>query len=58
MTYDLYECIWLWSCRGLFTMIVQFVHNFIMAGFNHAKILYWNVNKSVSRLYINASKVE
>ncbi len=41
-------------CRGLHTMSVQL----ILRGFNHVKILDWSVNKSASRLYINAPKVE
>jgi hypothetical protein len=44
-------------CRGLHTMIVQFVI-LLWLGFNHVKILDWNVNKSASHLYINAPKVE
>jgi hypothetical protein len=44
-------------CRGLHTMIVQFVI-LLWRGFNHVKILDWNVNISASRLYINAPKVE
>jgi hypothetical protein len=38
-------------------MIVQFII-LLWRGFNHVKILDWNVNKSASRLYINAPKVE
>ncbi len=34
------------------------VRNIIMARFDHVTILDWNVNKSASRLYINAPKVE
>jgi hypothetical protein len=30
----------------------------LRSGFNHVKILDWNVNKSASRLYIDAPKVE
>jgi hypothetical protein len=44
-------------CRGLHTVIVQFVI-LLWRGFNHVKILDWNVNKSASRIYINAPKVE
>jgi hypothetical protein len=35
------------SCRGLHTMIVQFVI-LLWRGFNHVKLLDWNVNKSAS----------
>jgi hypothetical protein len=38
-------------------MVIQFVI-LSMRDSNHVKILDWNVNKSVSRLYINAPKVE
>jgi hypothetical protein len=38
-------------------LIVQFVI-LLWRGFNHVKILDWNVNKSASRLYINAPRVE
>jgi hypothetical protein len=44
-------------CRGLHTVIVQFVI-LLWRGFNHVKILDWNVDKSAGRLYINAPKVE
>ncbi len=45
------------NSRCLHTMIVQFVI-LVWRGFNHVKILDWNINKSASRLYINAPKVE
>ncbi len=38
-------------------MIVQLVI-LLWRGFNHVKILDWNVNKSASRLCINAPKLE
>jgi hypothetical protein len=38
-------------------MIVQFVI-LLRRGFIHAKILEWNVNKSASRLYVYAPKVD
>jgi hypothetical protein len=43
-------------CRGLQLMIVQFII-LLWPGFNHVKILDWNVNKSARRLYNNAPKV-
>ncbi len=38
-------------------MIVQFVM-LLWRGFIYVKILEWNVNKSASRLYVGAPKVE
>ncbi len=46
-----------WACGGLHLMVIQFVI-LLWRDFNHVKILDWNVNKSDSRLYINAPKVE
>jgi hypothetical protein len=44
-------------CRGLHTMIVQFVI-LLWRGFTYVKIPEQNVNKSASRLYVYAPKVE
>jgi len=46
-----------WAYGGQHLMVIQFVI-LLWRDFNHVKILDWNVNKSDSRLYINAPKVE
>jgi hypothetical protein len=48
-------------CRGLSSFdctLYCSVPNVIMAQFIYEKVLEWNVNKSATRLYINAPKVE
>jgi hypothetical protein len=49
--------VYLMLSRPIHTMIALFVV-ILWRGFNHVKILDWNVNKSPSRLYFNAPKVE